>query len=977
MSRSVLALLLLAGLVHADRVKWTTGKITGSPEAPPPYAAPRVYQNAKFYHPLLVQSMPGLPYMAVAEQDGKLWAVDSSKPNDKPSQIVDLKANQGKLAKNPNAKEFEFLYGFTCHPKFETNRTVFLCYTFKGKPGKTPPFDHEKNLPDGTRVSRFQMTVKPGEAPTIDPSTEEVLLTYPQGGHNGGDIHFGPDGYLYISTGDAADPNPPDPFKTGTDCSDLLSSILRIDVDKTADGMKYAIPADNPFINTKHSGKTVRPEIWSYGYRNAWRFSFDRVTGDLWVGDVGWEQWEMVHLAKKGSNHGWSLVEGRQPTNSQLDPGPTPTITPPVIELDHTQAGSVNGGYIYRGKKFPELVGKYIFSDYMTKRMWAATLVKGRMTELKDIIDPTVRVVAFGEDHDGELYFVDYDTGLIHTLAKNDQPTYDPKSFPRTLSGTGLFAKLKEHTLAPGVRTFEVNVPLWSDGATAQRFLAVPGDGVILDIEGRKQLGGTIDWLPYQYHFPKDSVLGRTVTLTLSGGKTKRIETQLLHYDGRYWQAYTYQWRDDETDAELVEADGTEKNFLVDDARVIGGKRDLQWSFASRAQCLTCHTPWAETTLAFNTKNINLEVNGKNQLLDLCDSGLLKRVKNNGKDNPAYDAKSIKRLPKHTNPTDMKANLEDRARSYLHVNCSHCHRNGGGGGLTFELTANSDLKMVLDVKPSRGDFGLTNAKLVAKGEPFSSTLLYRMAKFGRDRMPHIGAETPDHDGLKLLTQWIFSLGDSKSIYKPISTKPMAEQLLSPSFGLSQACMPAPEQLKRVIKAATNLEPGASRELFEGYLPPGGERKLGPNPRPKAITSLKGDAVKGKALFLTANLKCIDCHKLGDTGKTIGPDLSKIGAERSADELLESMLLPSRRVEPKYQSYILKSIDGTAVTGVLVSRDGKNTSIRDATDKLHTYANADIEEFKPARESLMPSGLLNDLTPQQAADMLEFLKTSGK
>ena len=136
-------------------------------------------------------------------------------------------------------------------------------------------------------------------------------------------------------------------------------------------------------------------------------------------------------------------------------------------------------------------------------------------------------------------------------------------------------------------------------------------------------------------------------------------------------------------------------------------------------------------------------------------------------------------------------------------------------------------------------------------------------------------------------------------------------------------------------------------------------------------------MKGKDLFLSANLKCIDCHKLGDTGKAIGPDLSKIGAERSADELLESLLLPSRRVEPAYQSYILKSVDGQAVTGVLVKRDAKTTTLKDATDKLHTFANGDIEEFKPARESLMPSGLLNDLTPQQAADLLEFLKTSGK
>ena len=198
-------------------------------------------------------------------------------------------------------------------------------------------------------MSRF--TVTKTDPPRIDPASEEIVITFLGGGHNGGDLHFGPDGMLYISTGDAASPNPPDPLNTGQDSSDLLSSILRIDVDRKDAGKNYAVPKDNPFVGMKD----VRPEIWAYGFRNPWRMSFDRQTGDLWVGDVGWELWEMVHRVEKGGNYGWSIMEGPQPIKPTQKIGPTP-IRPPMIELPHTIAASVTGGYVYRGKKFPELV---------------------------------------------------------------------------------------------------------------------------------------------------------------------------------------------------------------------------------------------------------------------------------------------------------------------------------------------------------------------------------------------------------------------------------------------------------------------------------------------------------------------------------------------------------------------------------------------------------------------------------------------
>jgi putative heme-binding domain-containing protein len=976
MRLSVVALLLAPLSFAADRVPWTSGKVTGSPEPPPPYTAARVFPAAKFFHPLLMSRMPGSELLFVGEQDGKIFTLNPKQPDAKPELFVDLKANWKQLTPNPAAAGFEFVYGLVFHPQYEANRTCFVCYTLKGKKGpKVGQFDPEKNFPDGTRVSRFKVKAEEGKPPTLDLGSEEVLLTFLQGGHNGGDLHFGPDGMLYISTGDAADPNPPDPWKTGTDCSDLLGSVLRIDVNKKDDGKQYAIPKDNPFVGVKHQGKAVCPEIWSYGFRNPWRMSFDRKTGDLWAGDVGWEAWEMVHKLSKGSNHGWSVNEGRQPINTTLDAGPTPTITPPVIELDHSQAASVNGGYVYRGKKFPELEGKFVFSDYMTKRFWAATIKGDRCTELVDLVDPTIRSACFGEDNAGELYFADYDTGLIYTFEKNTKPAYDPKAFPTKLSATGLFSSVKGHKLADGVYPFDVNVSAWADGATSERFVALPNKEAVKWHDERQKIG-YVEWLPFSLVFPKDSVLGRTLTLELEPGKTKRIETQLLHYDGAFWQAYTFAWNDDQTDAELVPADGIEKYFTVADKRVPGGKREQTWSFASRTQCLTCHTPWAEVTLAFNLDQLNKPVGGKNQLATMCELGMIERLDKAKMPKEAFTDANTSKLPKHTDPHNEKENLNDRARSYLHVNCSHCHRNGGGGSVPFELTKGSDLKQVLDVKPTRGDFGITDARIIKKGHPEQSTLLYRMAKFGKDRMPHIGAEVPDVSSITFLFAWVRSLDMSARTVGDVmlDTVPSAPELAVTDALL--AGLPQRAEPSKLIALATKLPAGPVRDLYEGYFPPsGGERKLGANPRPKAIASLKGDPEKGKAVFLLAANKCVDCHKHGGTGKEIGPDLTAIGKDRSKDELLESLLLPSRRVEAKYQSYILRAHDGRAVTGVLVKRDAKETVLKDATNKEHTFTAADIDTFTPARESLMPSGLMGDLTPQQAADLLEFLMRS--
>src|SRR4051812_48512133 len=251
-----------APTAKSPRAPWTTSRVVGSPDPPPPFKVVRAFPNLKFEKPLLVARCPGSDRLFVGEQAGVLYSFPNQ-PDAKAELFVDLRKELQTLHLLPEAKEVEAVYGLTFHPDFERNRQCFVCYTLRGKNSR------ERNLKDGTRVSRF--TVTDSQPPRIDPASEVIVLSFLQGGHNGGDLHFGPDRMLYISTGDAANPNPPDPFNTGQDVSDLLSSILRIDVDRRDGDRNYAVPDDNPFINLKDA----RPEVWAYGFRNPWRMSFD------------------------------------------------------------------------------------------------------------------------------------------------------------------------------------------------------------------------------------------------------------------------------------------------------------------------------------------------------------------------------------------------------------------------------------------------------------------------------------------------------------------------------------------------------------------------------------------------------------------------------------------------------------------------------------------------------------------------------
>ncbi|MCA9115998.1 MAG: PQQ-dependent sugar dehydrogenase [Planctomycetaceae bacterium] len=682
-----------------------------------------------------------------------------------------------------------------------------------------------EQLETGSCVSRF--TVTETGPPEIDPASEQIVITWLNNGHNGGCLKFGPDGCLYISTGDGSFPNPPDARLAGQDVSNLLSSVLRIDVDHPDAGRNYGVPADNPFVKLEGA----RPEIWAYGFRNPWKMSFDRKSGQLWLGDVGWEMFEMVHRIERGGNYGWSIMEGTQTVRAELKPGPTP-ISPPMISLPHSLAASVTGGFVYRGKKFPEFEGQYFFGDWETRRMWAATFDDARVLSMQEIVQPTVRLVAFCEDDAGELFVLDYDAGTIHEFERNDQ-TEPEHPFPRKLSDSGLFADVKQHEPAPGVVPFEIAAPMWSDHATVERLVALPGNSTVLRHPEPVLIPGTI--MKRILEFPANGVLARTLTLEMEAGNpasARRIETQILHYTGQHWNGYSYRWNDDQTDAELVPADGAELELTVHDAAAPGGQRQQKWTFSGRAACARCHNPWAQHKLAFSLEQLNRPVETEfgraNQLRYLTALGILRHpaeelVQPAAAPAPAADGtaaangpaertdpefvtyqprnelarvdweQELAVLPQLANPYDPSEELDQRARAWLHANCAHCHQQGAGGTADIELRATFSLEKTkaINIRPLQGTFGIHDCQIIAPGDPYRSVLFLRLSKTGRGHMPHIGSHQTDEAGVSLIHDWIRQL--------PVRSE--EHQLITELAELDEAAALAREKTDRAQEVA--------------------------------------------------------------------------------------------------------------------------------------------------------------------------------
>jgi glucose/arabinose dehydrogenase len=293
------------------------------------------------------------------------------------------------------------LLGLAFHPDFPATPLAYVSYTRDGPNQQTPLISY---------ISEFR-TDDGGQ--TLDPGSERPILTLnqPYTNHNGGNIAFGPDGYLYIGFGDGGDGG--DPQNHAQNVNDLLGSFLRIDIDVAPPGT-YAIPPDNPFAgNPGCVGTSGCPEIYAWGVRNPWRWSFDTVTGRLWAGDVGQNDWEEIDVIENGGNYGWRCYEGDAPYNLN-GCGPPGSYDFPVAVYSHSLGSSVTGGFVYRGRRVPALRGIYIYGDFSSGRLWG---VDSNLQPLPNVLLDTPRLISsFGQDQNGEVYLVDYSNGGVYRI---------------------------------------------------------------------------------------------------------------------------------------------------------------------------------------------------------------------------------------------------------------------------------------------------------------------------------------------------------------------------------------------------------------------------------------------------------------------------------------------------------------------------------------------------------------------------------
>lgn len=301
------------------------------------------------------------------------------------------------------------LLSIAFHPRYQQNGFFYADYT---------------NRNGDTVIARY--SVSAGDPNRADPASETILLTIAQpfDNHNGGQLQFGPDGYLYIGMGDGGSAN--DPGNRGQDLSQLLAKLLRIDVDH---GSPYAVPSSNPFVNRIGA----RGEIWAYGLRNPWRFSFDRQTGDLWIADVGQGAWEEVDFQPAssggGQNYGWRKMEGKHCFNPSTNCQDS-SITLPVLEYSHADGCSITGGYRYRGSRLTQLRGTYVYADYCQGTIWGATQLADESWSSRVLLDTTMMISTFGEDVNGELYLADLPKGIVYAILDDG-----PQAVHRRIAG--------------------------------------------------------------------------------------------------------------------------------------------------------------------------------------------------------------------------------------------------------------------------------------------------------------------------------------------------------------------------------------------------------------------------------------------------------------------------------------------------------------------------------------------------------------
>lgn len=701
-----------------------------------------------------ITSPPGRPQLLItAELGGVVRSLDRSQ-NNRTNVFLDI---QDRVATGGESG----LCSIVFHPGYSTNGHCFVYYCHRPA-GST-------NI--HVRVSRF--SVDPQDPERALPESELPLITQLHRGglHYAGDMHFGPDGYLYVSLGDEG-------YTYGWENAgrwdfNFFSAILRIDPDQRPGGIApnphpsvhpgtYLVPPDNPYFNRTNyiigddnlnfdmRLENLRTEFWAVGFRNPWRMSFDSETGDLYANDVGVSHREEINIVARGKHHGWYWKEGSNPWPFFV---PRTGLADPIYEYEHTEARvAITGSHVYRDGRRPELDGKYLFADW-TGQIYAMPLFADGRYGPPEMVVFVENIATIARDPlDGSVLLGGAVLGRLVRVTNN-------VVLPKMLSETGLFDSTTTLTPADGLVGYDVNQPFWSDHAIKRRWFGLPEGTERIEFNPDRNWNspvGTV-WVKH-FDFPISDV---------DPELRRRLETRVIvrTEDGVY--GVTYRWNPAGTDAELVDASGAEEDLEIETST---GRRVQRWRYPSRTECLTCHTAIGGHALSFNVAQLNrVGTSGTNQLHALLAAGYFEG-------SPLIQPNL---LPAHPSLEDETVSLEHRVRSYLAINCSYCHQPGSGNRSPWDgrlETPLPDAAIVgqLAIHQASTGYQIYATNIVEVGSTEGSIMYRRLSEFGPLHMPPLGTAVLNTQATGLLGRWITNSLPQRSTF----TNWVAQQLAS-------------------------------------------------------------------------------------------------------------------------------------------------------------------------------------------------------
>lgn len=746
LSLPLVATIPLVAQAPLTRVAATSLTLSATPPATA-YSVVNAFPGLTFTQPVAAVSPPGdTRRLFVVEKPGRIWLIpDVTAATPTQSLFLDLTS---RVTVSTSLSDERGLLALAFHPDFANNGTFFVWYT------TTTTTTAGGGLHD--RLARFRVTS--GNPNTGDLASEVPLISQRDeaSNHNGGQILFGPDGYLYLSLGDEGASD--DAYQNSQRIDrDFFSGILRLDVDQRAGSLApqphpsvhagtYRIPPDNPFVGaTQFNGITVTPaavrtEFWAVGLRNPWRMAFDPATGQLWCGDVGQGALEEVNVIVRGGNYGWNYREGTS-AGPRSNPPAAASFLGPIWNYSRSLGQSITGGVVSRGSRLASLYGHYLFADFGSGRVWALR-PDGTQPVTADRVQQVATlagVSSFGVDpSNGDVLLVNLNDGSIRRLVP--AATTGGTPFPATLTATGAFSSVTELTPAPGLVAYEPVVSFWSDHARKRRWFA------LTDTTSRYGFSAAGNWsLPtgavWVKHFDLEMTRGNPAT-------ARRVETRFLVKTATGTYGLSYRWNEAQTETNLVGEEGADQAFTVQEN---GVARTQTWHFPSRGECQVCHTPAAGHALGFSTRQLNrgpAAPGGATPLLTaLAQAGYL----------DVTSLPDLATLPRLTATTDTTASLELRARSYLDANCSSCHQPAGPALGFWDARAATPLAQAGLINGALVGTADPATRVIVPGDPAHSRLLQRLAAAGAERMPPVATRERDLAGETLLTDWILSL----------------------------------------------------------------------------------------------------------------------------------------------------------------------------------------------------------------------------